>query len=398
MATTDVNKDLSTMEEVLVTPAPPDPPEPPDPPDGRSLQLTLTTTGLAKDCSDKGPLLRDEKSVLIKNKQKGNSTSLGCLKTVHIINVPLKVNYEMLCESFEEYGRIQEVRMNLNDVSEKWEAWVSFLNHDEAFNASSNIENIVIFNGNASGALCERAPNNLDIYRPADWINRPNSTKEEASEKRKPKPPKWLIVTTKDEYGNYFKISRYVQKKVGAIKAGDISRFGKNSVLVHAKSSTQSHMLNNLNTSNDEMIKEVKPHLSFSYGRGVIFDRDLYEFPEEEILDMCPAGVWKVNKVPRTSMIILTFEDTEIPFNLVIENERFNVKPFKQKPLQCFKCFKFGHPSRVCKNEKLCNNCSQPEHKNCTDEAKCINCNQNHKPSDKQFKVYKLEEAAINKS
>ena len=101
-----------------------------------------------------------------------------------------------------------------------------------------------------------------------------------------PKPPKWLIVQTK-ENSNYFKVTRSLQKKFGSIKAGDVSRFGKNTVLVHAKSCTQSYMLCNLDTTHDEIIVNIKPHLNFSYGRGVIFERDLYEFTEDEILDMC---------------------------------------------------------------------------------------------------------------
>ena len=44
-------------------------------------------------------------------------------------------------------------------------------------------------------------------------------------------------------------------------------------------------MLSHFNAKKDAMIKDIKPHLNFSYGRGVIFDRDLYQFEENEILD-----------------------------------------------------------------------------------------------------------------
>ena len=152
----------------------------------------------------------------------------------------------------------------------------------------------------------KKTPPNLDIYRPVDYISNEPITPTI----RRPKPPQWITAIAQ-ENSNYFKISRFLQKKVGSIKPGDISRFGKNSVLVHAKSKTQSLMLCNLKTENSEIVLKVRPHMNFSYGRGVIFNRDLYEFPEQEILDMCPNDVWKIQKVPRTSMIILTFN----PFN-----------------------------------------------------------------------------------
>ena len=37
-------------------------------------------------------------------------------------------------------------------------------------------------------------------------------------------PPMWLVARAKDEKFNFFKFSRYLQKKVGGIFSGDISR------------------------------------------------------------------------------------------------------------------------------------------------------------------------------
>ena len=157
-------------------------------------------------------------------------------------------------------------------------------------------------------------------------------------------------------------------------------------------------MLCMMQINENEMAKEIKPHFNFSYGRGVIFDKDLYDFSENEILEMSPPSVWKVKKASSTNMIILTFEDTNVPSHVVFENERVRVRPFHPKPMQCFNCFKFGHTLKVCKNTKACNNCLAPEHGSCSDTPKCINCHLNHKPTDQRCEQYKYEQAAINKS
>ena len=277
---------------------------------------------------------------------------------------------------------------------------MSFEKDEDAFNASCNISNIKICNSSIYGALCDTFPSKrLDIYKPAEYFGKKETVRtNEISTPRTPKPPQWLVATAKDENYNYFKFSKYMQKKVGNIRCGDITRFGKTSVLIRAKSTVQSVMLGHIAAEESEMLVGVKPHLNFSYARGVIFNRDLYEFSEEEILVMCPKQVWKVHKVPKTTMIIVTFEDNNIPSHISIENERIAVRPYKQKPLQCYNCFRYGHPSRVCKNDKLCGNCSAPAHGECLLTSKCVSCGERHKSTDKKCVFFQTENAALHKA
>ncbi|XP_064108005.1 uncharacterized protein LOC135216560 [Macrobrachium nipponense] len=218
---------------------------------------------------------------------------------------------------------------------------------------------------------------------------------DDATFERTPKPPMWLVVSAREENYNYHKFSRYIQKKVGCIDMGNISRFGKGSVLIHAKLKTQSYMLTMKKFEKDDNMKEIRPHMNFSCGKGMVFDRDLCELTEREILEISPTSVWKVRKVPKANMVILTFEDSDIPSYINLGNERVKVKPFLLKPLQCYNCFQYGHPSRFCKNNKLCNNCSAPEYGPCSKQPKCINCEENHTPFNEKCSQYKYEEAAI---
>ena len=160
-------------------------------------------------------------------------------------------------------------------------------------------------------------------------------------------------------------------------------------------------MISKLNSKSPGVIKEVKPHYSFSYAKGVVFDQDLYELSVDEILEMCDTSVWKVFKVPRTNMIIFTFHNDQLPEYLyTIENERFPIRPYKPKPLQCFRCFGYGHSSKVCrKDDQLCAVCSLEQHEGvCSSPMLCVNCKEEHNARSRECRMYKKELAAVEKA
>ena len=321
------------------------------------------------------------------------------LKILHLVNIPLECNYESLCTSVSTFGSIREIRMKFMEVNNQWEAWVAFSCNEEALQAKININTLTVCGKVVGGDLTDRLPQHLDVYRPVEWIKRPSPHQESGCDgERPPAPPMWLVARAKDEKFNFFKFSRYLQKKVGGIFSGDISRFGKAAVLIHSKSETQSRMLTLMKVDDDDLLQDVTPHFRFSYGKGVVFDEGLCEFDENEILQMCPFSVWKVKKVEKSNMIILTFNSSTVPSHVLLENVRVAVRAYKQKPVQCFKCYKFGHLSRTCTAEQLCVNCSGPEHGVCSAIAKCVNCNLAHKSTDKCCEDYKFEEAAIIKA
>ena len=163
--------------------------------------------------------------------------------------------------------------------------------------------------------LVESFTPNLDIYQHPDETENPMQYPETL---RSPDPPRWLIMSTDGERCNLFKLKKYINQKLGQLKTPKITQFGRNNFLVHANSDGQAAMLLNLKLDENSLIKQVKPHYNFSYARGVIFNEDMYELPDHEILEMCPESVWKVFKVPRSTMIILTFVSSELPFQIVM--------------------------------------------------------------------------------
>ena len=84
-------------------------------------------------------------------------------------------------------------------------------------------------------------------------------------------------------------------------------------------------------------------------------------------------------------------------FNLGIWSKRFKVVP-KFRLKQCFNCFKTGHLSFNCKNEKKCINCGQNHEGTCTNLTKCSNCHDTHSAVSRKCNYLKEAERALKQS
>jgi len=68
------------------------------------------------------------------------------------------------------------------------------------------------------------------------------------------------------------------------------------------------------------------------------------------------------------------------------------VDPYIPNPLRCFKCQKFGHSSRFCRNEAVCHRCGgKHTEEDCNNAAKCINCSGPHGASSRECPVWLRE-------
>ena len=301
--------------------------------------------------------------------------------------LPLDMNFDLIHQNFSVYGCVREIRLGLTASYKQFQFWVVYENHKVALDAYMKSMGLY------ECSLVSHYPPNLDVYYPAKDIEY-----EQTTISRTPMPATWLIASTKGDRANLYSFRKLMRRKAGGIKNMQITRFGRNSFLIHAKSPAQGAMLANLKIPSDSILKEIKPHYNFSYAKGVLFNQDLSELPEEEILDMCPSQIWKVFKVPRSNMIILTFCNDELDTTIVIDKERLNVRPFRPRPLQCFNCFGYGHSSKVCTKEKICSYCSLREHGHCDNAKLCVNCKGDHHAADKSCTFYKREQEAVSKS
>ena len=95
-------------------------------------------------------------------------------------------------------------------------------------------------------------------------------------------------------------------------------------------------------------------------------------------------------------LYVLTFLG-EAPETLKLGYVIYNLDKYYSSPMQCQKCFFYGHSKTNCRNHAICKLCSSKEH---TDEQcitltlKCKNCKQQHSATDKKCPSY-LKEVEI---
>ena len=105
--------------------------------------------------------------------------------------------------------------------------------------------------------------------------------------------------------------------------------------------------------------------------------------PESKIKKVTRLMSYK-NKTPSpTNLMKIWIQDDQLPDYVILMAERFRVRPFIQKAIQCFKCQGFGHFASVCTRQQSCVLCSGrhrlSECPNKESEVKkCKNCHGNH--------------------
>ena len=76
-----------------------------------------------------------------------------------------------------------------------------------------------------------------------------------------------------------------------------------------------------------------------------------------------------------TDQVILTLEGNSAPATVLLGLKQHALLVYRD-PLQCYKCYRFGHRSALCKQEKpTCRGCGDPGHlrKDCQKELHCAN-------------------------
>lgn len=146
----------------------------------------------------------------------------------------------------------------------------------------------------------------------------------------------------------------------------------------------------------------VTEHRNLNISRGVIWCPRVSCMPVEELLEeLREQGVSKVERCTRKKggditpihTYFLTFDRPSPPEEIRISfHEKVRVGLYVPRPLQCFKCFKFGHTSSKCKGKAMCRQCGRQAHENdCRRTKECSNCKGNHSPTSKQCPSYRTE-------
>ncbi|MEO0900425.1 MAG: hypothetical protein AAFY71_28710, partial [Bacteroidota bacterium] len=309
---------------------------------------------------------------------------------LYCTKIDSRIEYEHIYEEFRKYGDIRRIKLILDEASITYDLYISFYKSEVA---ESALKQIKLKDPDSDSTYKLLDSKNLDDG-PFDFI--PPKIEESKTERKSPKLT-WHVGAFKNDSSNFIKASAYIRKKIGNLPQGYIKKYGKG-ILIRAGNDTQIHMLKNFHPNEEGNIKSVTPHKSFNIVKGVLYSKDLYEFDEEEILEMCPSYVYAVKKLRGfNNAIVLSFSTSSLPSDISIEHSHLKIRKFKQRPKQCFQCYVYGHVVSKCPNEACCRNCSGNHEK--TDECSlppfCFHCSGSHSPSSKKCPKYQLEEKIL---
>ena len=170
-----------------------------------------------------------------------------------------------------------------------------------------------------------------------------------------------------------------------------------NEWLIEATSERQSMIYQNLKNCDGAEIEVIRHEtLNSCYGTIILPPNDEnidYIREKEKILEnlklrhpsVQDVEVYAIpsrkNRQNQITIAKVKFDGSTLPFRIRLMGESLEVREFIPKPLQCLKCFRFGHSKKYCKREPKCGYCGSEEHENlwnCGDAPKCANCGQEH--------------------
>ena len=221
--------------------------------------------------------------------------------------------------------------------------------------------------------------------------------------------PRFLLVKGTDNERPLSKLSPFaVNKAIVAVLGSDpfnMKKLRNGDILVELDKENQSSKLlktTKLNLTMDNVIPiTVSPHYNLNTKKGVIRCPDIKDCSDEEILDgLKDEGVIKLDRIlvfrdgqrKPTGTFILTFQSQTLPKYIRVGCYRVAVSQFIPNPIRCYKCQKFGHTKFNCRKNEVCHKCGKEDHtdsQECTNEAKCVNCQGNHASNDKTCPKWK---------
>ena len=216
----------------------------------------------------------------------------------------------------------------------------------------------------------------------------------------------YLVIKPEDEAVSFRKINVFWPTKYLRTICGgtglEIETPANGSLIVKTQTRAQTKALLKC-TSFCEKAVTVSLHPSRNTTKGTIFAPELRFMSEDEILDgLRVEGVSHVRRLTTfrdgqrrdTSLLVITFDTTNLPDTLLAGHIRYQVRVFIPNPLRCFTCQRFGHSSKFCKQAPRCQKCGEAPHGDaaCSAPVKCLSCNSTeHNTSSNQCPIWKRE-------
>lgn len=217
----------------------------------------------------------------------------------------------------------------------------------------------------------------------------------------------WVMILKPAKEGvalpsNPFTIAKSIQATVGTI--AEAYRDREQNLVLKVRGETKAKKLKQMTKLIDGTKVTVTEHPRLNLTKVVVTCHSVSGMSDEE-LKAEPAlqeqGVVDVRRFRKGGpTMTLTIQGTVAPEAIFFGYDRCRTKLFTQAPLQCFRCFEFGHPKIRCQANEVCRNCSEvhsiikdDEGKTiCEKPARCRNCNGPHSPTTRACPVFKQEE------
>ncbi|XP_039453066.1 uncharacterized protein LOC120431998 [Culex pipiens pallens] len=206
---------------------------------------------------------------------------------------------------------------------------------------------------------------------------------------------------------NPFVIAKSVKEQVGSIAAAYRDKDGH--LVVKVRCAKKAAKLLQMKELIDGTKVTVTEHARLNQAKCITTCHTVEDLSEEELTEeLADQGVIGVHRLGRkggkSATMVITLRGTVVPKEIFFGFDRCSTRTYKQSPMQCFRCFGYGHTKARCSAEQeLCRNCSKAhaiEKDNdgktiCTAAASCIHCNGAHSPTSRTCPKY-AEEEEIN--
>lgn len=204
---------------------------------------------------------------------------------------------------------------------------------------------------------------------------------------------------------NPFIVARSIKEEVGTIAAAYRDRDGN--LVVKVRCPKKAAKLKQMRKLIDGSEVKVTEHARLNQVRCIVTCHSVAELKDEELVEeMADQGVLEVRRIgkgsPRSATMIITLRGTVVPSELHFGYDLCRTREYRQAPMQCYKCYDFGHTKARCpaKTAELCRNCSEPHtikkdeqgRTVCTAPAHCKNCDGSHSPTSRVCPKYREEE------
>ena len=147
-------------------------------------------------------------------------------------------------------------------------------------------------------------------------------------------------------------------------------------------------------------------HKSLNSCRGVIRCSDLAGMSETDIVnelkDQLVGNVRRITVVREgkrspTNTFIVTFTTPILPSSLRVGYRNVRVEIYIPNPMQCYKCFKYGHHESRCTRQPVCRKCGtvHDDTNICGEAVQCLNCKGNHYATSRNCPVWMTEKEVL---